>query len=272
MDFASSYAVGGSQPNGPAGAQPAAVGVVLPPPRPERMHWSTILFVAGVAVCAVALIATIAGVPGRLGYDVDGAPNRNKPTSNDPLKVQASIDGNMKWIDRNSADAPGMYLGSIKGVNRSAGAIGGMAQALMTMDAAVARIDAGLGAMGTATRDLGSEIDAMAATSGASASTMQALGSDIGFLSRQMVGLADATEQLTTKMSAIEAKAGGIAEGGTSEALKNTKDLNQSLPEGVPVPVTTEGEPYDEAIRRLATTTGGGEGASTEPATGVSLQ
>ena len=269
MDYASSYAVGGPQPQVATGMQPAAHAAVLPPPRPQRMHWSTILFTVGMAVCAIALLFTIAGVPGRLGYDVDGAPDRNKPNSNDPMKIQASIDGNMKWIDANSADAKGKYLGSIKSVNRNAAAIGGMAQALMTMDAAVARIDAGLGAMGDSTRALGSEIDAMAATSSASAGTMQSLGDDIGFLSRSMVGLADATEQLTTKMSAIEAKAAGIADGGTSAALQSTKELNQSLPEGVPVPVTDEGEPYDVAMQRLATTAGGGEGARDVAAEGA---
>jgi hypothetical protein len=86
---------------------------------------------------------------------------------------------------------------------------------------------------------------------------MQALGSDIGFLSKSMVDLAGATEQLTTRMASIEKKAGGIAANGTSAALGNAKDLNASLPQGVPVPTTTDGEPYDQAMQRMATGGGG---------------
>lgn len=273
MDYASSYAMGASR-LGDAGEPPMARAgdQVLPPPRPDRMHWSTIVFGAGMVICALAVIATIAGVPGRMGYDVDGQPNRNKPDSMDPLKVSQSIDGNMKWINESSSDAEGAYVGYIKSINRNEAAIPLMVQALASMDASVRAIDEGLAGLGEATTKMGDDIDAMAATSAASGATMQSLGDDIGFLSKSMVELASATEELTERMAAIERKAGTIASSGTSEALKNTKDLNASLPEGVPVPLTTDGEPYDVAMQRLAGVHGGGAGAAAANVDGASYQ
>lgn len=263
MDYASSYAMGTS-PLGEGGDAPSthAPAQVLPPPKPERMHWSTILFGAGMVICAVALLATIAGVPASMGYDVDAPGKRVKPTSNDPLKISQAIDSNMKWLVEHSNDKPGNYVGLIESINRNELAIGGMVQALLTMNASVQAIDQGLGELGGATATMGADIDAMAATSRASGDTMQSLGGDIGFLSRSMVDLANATEELTERMGAIEQQAGSIAASGTSAALKNTKDLNASLPEGVPVPLTDKGEPYDVALQRLQGAQGGGGAAS----------
>lgn len=268
MDFASSYALGSTTPmqRGPALAPRDASP--LPTPRPQRMHWSTLLFTTGMAICAVALLATVAGVPGKMGYDIDGAPNRNEPSSMDPLKLTQSIDGNMKWIAQQSGDGKGGYVGYIQSVNRSEAAIPAMMTALIAMDASVRAIDTGLAGMGAATTTMGDDIAAMGATSAASGETMRALGSDIGFLSRSMVELAGATEQLTARMAAIERKAAGIADGGTSEALRNTEALGASLPDGIPVPVTTDGEPYDVAMQRLATAHGGGAGAAAATAHG----
>jgi hypothetical protein len=265
VDYASSYAVGG--PPRPQGGHAAYVDAlapveVLPAPKPQRMHWTTLVFVTGLVVCAVSLVATIAGVPARLAYDIDGPPNRNKPTTSEPLAVARSIDGNMKWIAVNTSDAPGSYVGSIKSINRNEAAIGAMVGALTTMNASVQAIDAGLAGMSDATTTMGADIDAMSATSAASGATMSALGADLGYISSSMVELAGATKELTERMAQIERKAGGIAAGGTSAALENTQALNASLPEGVPVPTTTDGEPLDQAMQRLASGGGAGGGVA----------
>jgi hypothetical protein len=126
------------------------------------------------------------------------------------------------------------------------------------MDASVRAIDAGLVELGQATTAMGEDITSLTATSAASAATMDQLAGDIGFISQSMVDLAAATEQLTSQMAQIEAKAGAIADDGTAQALDTTKDLNGSLPDGVPVPSTSDGEPYDVAMQRLATAQGGG--------------
>lgn len=275
MDYASSYAMGASPLGDRGNAQAAHASVqVLPPPKPERMHWSTILFGAGTVICAIAVLATIAGVPASMGYDVDSPGKRVKPTSNDPLKISQAIDSNIKWLVEHSDDKPGNYVGLIESINRNEIAIGGMVQALMTMNASVTAIDQGLGELGGNTAAMGADVDAMAATSQASGDTMQALAGDIGFLSRSMVELANATEDLTTRMGSIEAKAGAIASGGTSAALENTKELNASLPEGVPVPLTDKGEPYDVALQRLQGAQGGGGAgaAATTSSGGASFQ
>lgn len=266
MDFGSSYAVGGPQLGHQAGASHATAGdgVTLPAPPPQRMHWSTLLFVAGMAICAIGLLATIAGVPGRLGYDVDGAPDRNKPSSNDPLKLSQSLDGNMKWIAQSSSDADGAYVGYIKSINRSEAAIPAMVQALVAMDASVRAIDAGLADVGATTTAMREDLAAMAEVSGASAGTMGSLGDDIGFLSSSMLQLADSTQELTERMAAIEQQAGSIAANGTASALKNTKDLNASLPDEVPAPITSDGRPLDQAMAALAE--GGGTAVEVAPA------
>ena len=262
MDYGSSFAIGGS-PLGHHGTTRHSVHApadVLPAPRPQRLHWSTLLFVAGMCICAIGLLATLAGVPGSMAYDVDGAPNRNKPDSSDPMAINRSLDGNMKWIDQASSSGKGGYVGYVKSVNVSEGAILPMVQALTAMDASVKSIDTGLAGMGDVTTKMGADMEAMAATSAASGATMNALGSDIGFLSTSMLELAGSTEELTKRMAKIEKLAGGIAANGTSEALKNTKALNASLPDNVPVPTTSDGEPLDVAMKRLASG-GGGAGA-----------
>jgi len=243
MDYASSYATGLSRHDGArAGADATPATGVLPPPKPNRLHWSTLFMVAGLAVCFVGLLATIAGVPASMGYDVDGAPNRNKPNSSDPLKITQSLDGNMKWIDANSSDAEGAYVGYIKSINRSEAAIPAMVSALVSMDAAVRAIDVGIGDVGATTTQMGADMQAMLTTSTASAGKMSGLGGDIGFLSRSMLSLAGSTQQLTARMKAIESKAGAIAKNGTSVARATTEELNGALPENVPTPVLSGGK------------------------------
>lgn len=262
MDYGSSFAIGGS-PLGHHDTVRHTVHApvdVRPAPKPSKIHWSTLLFIAGMCVCAVGLLATLAGVPGSMAYDIDGAPNRNKPDSNDPMAINRSLDGNMKWIDQASSSGKGGYVGYVKSVNQSEGAILPMVQALTAMNSAVTSIDTGLAGMGDVTTKMGADMEAMADTSAASGATMTALGGDIGFLSKSMLELAGSTEELTKRMAKIEKLAGGIAANGTSEALKNTKALNASLPNEVPVPTTTDGEPLDVAMKRLASG-GGADGA-----------
>lgn len=263
MEHGSSFAIGGS----PLGHHDTAWHSVhapaddpRPAPKPSRIHWSTLVFVAGMCVCAIGLLVTIAGVPARLAYDIDGAPNRNKPSSNDPMTINRSLDGNMKWIDQASSDDKGGYVGFIKSINRSEAAIPAMVQALGAMDASVVSIDSGLAGMGRVTTKMGADMTAMAGVSATSGAMMDSLGGDIGFLSRSMLELAGSTQELTRRMAKIEKLAGGIAANGTSEALRNTKALNASLPENVPVPTTTDGEPLDQAMKRLAAG-GGGDGS-----------
>lgn len=234
MDYASSYAMGITSSHG-------RTDQVLPPPKPDRLHWSNLIFGIGMVVLVLALVATIAGVPGRMGYDLDGAPNRNKPSSNDPLAISRSIDGNMKWIDANSADTPQSYVGLIKQINRNEAAIPAMAQALASMDASVRAIDSGLGQMGSTTETMGENIAAMVDTSRASGATMSGLSGDIGFLSRTMLELAGATQKLTLRMSSIERQASAIANDGTSAALKSSQSMNATLPDEIPVPSTSGG-------------------------------
>ncbi|MCW2921223.1 MAG: hypothetical protein JWL76_1097 [Thermoleophilia bacterium] len=263
MDYGSSFAIGGS-PLGHHDTTRHSVHApvdVLPAPKPQRMHWSTMVFVAGMCICAIGLLMTVAGVPGDLAYDVDGAPNRNKPTSSDPMAINRSLDGNMKWIDQSSSSEQGGYVGYIKSINRSEVVIPPMVQALAAMDSSVRALDSGLAGMGEVTTKMGADMAAMADTSSASNDTMNALGGDIGFLSKSMLELAGSTEELTKRMAKIEKLAGGIAANGTSEALKNTKALNASLPDNVPVPTTSDGEPLDQAMKRLASGGGGTEGA-----------
>lgn len=270
MDYASSYAAGGP-PLGQPGDRPldaAATGVVLPAPRPQRMHWSTLLFVAGMSICAIGLLATIAGLPAKIGYDVDGAPVRNKPGTN-PLHLTESLDGNMKWLARNSSDKEGGYVYYVKSVNRSEAAIPVMVQAIAAMDASLRKIDAGLGDLGATTVSMREQMEAMADVSESSAATMAGLGEDIGFLSGSMLELAASTEELTERMAAIEKQAAGIAANGTAAALKNTKDLNASLPDDVPAPMTTDGIPLDQAMAAAAH--GGGGAAPSAYETGDAL-
>lgn len=263
MDYASSFAVGRSALNLRDDTHaPHTRAAALPAPRPHRVHWSTIVFTAGMAICALALLLTIAGVPGALGYDVDAAPNRNKPTSADPLALTRSMEGNLSWVAQATNDEPGNYAGLITSINRHELAIGAMVGALTTMDASVKAIDAGLGSLSASTATMGTDIEGMSTTSTTTAATMTTLGGDIGFLSKSMVELADSTQQLTTRMSAIEQQAGAIASGGTSVARASAKDLNAALPQGVPAATTTDGEPYEQAIKRLAT----GGGANTDGA------
>lgn len=222
--------------------QPSAVAMVLPAPKPTRMHWSTLLLVGGMAVCCLGLFATIAGVPGRMGYDADGAPNRNKPDSSDPMKVSASLDGNMKWIDEASSERKGGYVSYIQSINESEAVIAPMVAALGQMDASVKAIDAGLGDVGATTRAMRANMAAMAEVSAASAETMEALGSDIGFLSGSMLELAGSTQELTERMARIERAAGSIATGGTAVARGHAEDLNEALPDEVPAPQLTDVE------------------------------
>lgn len=248
MNFTSSYADGAPQMHD---------GSVLPAPKPQRMHWSTLLLTGGMGLCFVALLATLAGVPASLGYDPDGPATRNKPNTSDPLKLTQSLDGNMKWIADSSGDGEGEYLGLIKSINRSEAAIPAMMAAMASMDASVKAIDAGLGGVYDTTIAMRDDMRAMAEVSGASAATMDSLGDDIGFLSASMLSLAGTTEELTSRMAGVERKASGIARNHMGTALDSARDLNATLPDDVPAPVLEGG-----GTLRLPGATGAGAGAA----------
>lgn len=211
---------------------------VLPPPKPARVHWSTIVFAAGMAICALALLATIAGVPASMSYDVNGPANRNEPTGSDPLGLSASIDGNMKWLDEQTNDRPGHYVGLINSIDANESAIAVMSNAVLAMDASVKNIDAQLAGVANVTSQMQRNMVAMAATSAVSAQRMTSLQSDIGMLSSTMAQLAASTARLTSSMSAIELAAAKIAGKRMAAALSNTQQLNRVLPDGVPAPTT----------------------------------
>lgn len=238
MQYAgSSYAVGTGRQGGMRGYDGDVVTSVLPPPPPSRVHWSTMLCAAGMAVCFVALIATVLGVPGRMGYDIDAAGTRNKPTSSDPMALTRSLDANMKWIDEHSSESKGGYVGYITSINESEAAIPKVVGRLGEMQESVDAIDASLGRVGATTAGMRRDMEAMAATSASSADAMDALGADLGFLSRSMTTLASSTLQLTHDMATIERKAAGIAANGTSVARSTAAQLNASLPNGIPDPI-----------------------------------
>lgn len=264
MDYSSSYAAGTPRPGYDTGRRSPygdAAETVLPAPPPQRMHWSTLVFLLGMTVCLAGLLATLAGAPAHMGYDGDSAGARNNPTSSDPMALTKSLDANMKWIDHASSDAKGSYVYYIKSINRSEAAIPALVQALAAMDASVRSMDAGMTQIGANAKAMRADMEAMTKVSGESAASMTALGGDIGFLSRSMLDLADSTKQLTTRMAAIEKKAGAIAAGGTATALKSTRSLNASMPSSVPAPIMSDGKPMP------APATGGGVDAPADAAT-----
>lgn len=238
-----------------------ASAAALPAPKPARVHWSTILFAVGMAICGIALLATIAGVPASMSYDANGPSNRNKPTHSDPLGLSASIDGNMKWLDEMTNDKPGHYVGLINSIDASESAIGIMAGAVLAMDESVKNIDSQLQGVANVTTQMQHDMVDMAATSALSAKRMNSLGSDIGMLSSTMAQLAASTARLTTSMSGIEKAAATIAGQRMAAALANTKALSTVLPDGIPAPTT------DIPMPAGAAGVGGGVGPAPAAAT-----
>lgn len=245
MDHARSFAAG-QPPLGhhrthagmPAGS---ADGLVLPAPRPTSLPWSTRIFIAGSIACTIALAAAVAGIPGRLAYDADGPGERVKPTSSNPLAVQAALDRNMKWIDEASSDEPDAYVGHIKSVNENELAIAATAEAIVAMEQAVRTISSGMGDVNATTEAMRASMEHMAQVSDSSAATMSQLDGDIGFLARSMQELASSTGEIVQRMSSVERQADAIAAKGTAAALATTRELNQSLPPEVPEPVYRDG-------------------------------
>jgi hypothetical protein len=239
---ASSYADGGPGAIALPGAVPAYAATSLAePPRPQKLHWATLLMVAGVALCGIATLATIAGLPASIGYDEDGAADRNKPSGSSALALTKSIDGNMKYIDQVSADTPGAYVGYIKSINRSEASIAGMTQALGTMAASVDSIDAGLTTLEATTEQMNADMSAMSGDTATAAATMQALSGGVGGLSGSMLELATATEQLTERMASIQAAAADIARNGIARSKSSTAEINAALPNGVPAATLEDG-------------------------------
>ncbi|MCW2950083.1 MAG: hypothetical protein JWN41_1096 [Thermoleophilia bacterium] len=240
----SSYADGGAYPGAAASSYGAhGATLTLPPPKPARLHWSTIVMLVGLAACGLATVAAIAGIPAHLGYDVDGAAHRNDPTHTSALGLTASLDGNMKWIDAASADTPSTYVGYIRSINRSEGSIAGMTTALAGMAASVDAIDAGLTSLSATTAQMNRDMASMSADTTAAASSMNTLAGGVGNLSASMVELSAAAVSLTQHMAAVQHDAHDIATNGIRQAKSATAELNAVLPNGIPRATEEGGQP-----------------------------
>lgn len=238
----SSYADGGGRAAGAGNAYAQApASLVLPARKPTRMHWSTLVMVAGLAVCGIATIATIAGLPAAIGYDVDGPAHRNDPTNVGVAGLSTSIDGNMKWVDEASSDSKGNYVGYIKSIDRSEESIAGMVDALAGMAASVNAIDAGLTSLASTTEQMNADMAAMNADTEGAARSMDALGTGVGGLSASMIELSTAAQQLAKRMAGLERGAGDIAKNGIVKARSATAEMNAALPNGVPAATNEDG-------------------------------
>jgi uncharacterized protein YoxC len=214
----------------------------MPVPKPARTPVSTKVFTGGMIVLFGALILSLAGVPGSIGYHGDAAGKRNKPTSSNPLAVQNSMDSNLRWMAEHSNDEPGHYVGEIKSINQSETAIPAMVEGLTAMNASVLTIDSKLREVLATTNGVSKDMGGMLGTSQHSAATMASLGSDVDQLGAAMAQLGAATQVLTESMAGIQMSAEAIAAKGTSAALKSAADMNGALPDHVPSP-PIDGQP-----------------------------
>lgn len=203
------------------------------------MQWSLFVVAFGCIVMFAGLVLAIAGVPGKLGYNINGPGARIKNTSYDPLKMSAAIDANIKLVAEGSGFEPDQLNGYFNGVSRSEDQIAPLAASALQMGGSVTKIDQGLKDVYATTSEMRANMQAMATTSAQAASTMQGLGSDVGSIADAMAQLARATQQLTTAMAGIEAKATTIATKRTSAAVKITHRMNTVLPSKVPTPQTS---------------------------------
>ncbi len=208
-------------------------------PQAPRRPWTTLVVAFGCICMFAGLVLSIAGVPGKLGYNMNGPGARIKNTSYDPLTMSRAIDANIKLVAEGSGFEPDQLNGYFLGVSKSEDQIPLLAQSALEMDSSVTKIDAGLADVYATTKTMRENMQGMAETSQTSATTMQGLAGDISGLADAMSELSAATEQLTAAMSSIERKAGNIASDGTSKALKITRRMNSSLPSSVPRPQTT---------------------------------
>lgn len=217
---------------------PWSAGIGAPAFPERRARWSTMIFGAGCAAMLISLAMVLGGVPAKLFYDADASGRVNKNTSHDMLKMSQSIDNNMKYIKENSGYGPNQYNGYLTSISHSENAVPVMAQSVTDMTVDVDKMDDSLAAVAKTTVTMQGDMQAMADVSGSSASTMSGLQGDVSGMGASMKSLFDATKNLTDKMAGIEAKAKGIADHGTSKALKGTKELNDALPDKVPAPQT----------------------------------
>jgi hypothetical protein len=197
------------------------------------------VFGIGCAAMAVSLVLVLAGVPAHLFYDMNGPGEKNRVSSHDPMKMTRSIDRNMKYIEHQMGHDKGQYNGHLDAVNTAEDAIPGMATAVDEMTASVDSIDQQLTGVANTTDQMARDMTAMAATSRHSAQTMGSLRTSVGTLSTSMGSLYTETLELTKRMGAIQLKAAAIARTRTSLALRNTRELNGVLPDGVPTPTTS---------------------------------
>lgn len=228
MQYGSSYAKGMNDTG--FSVQP------LPTPKPSKLHWSTYIFGSGMTICALALLATIAGVPASMGYDSSKPGEITKPTSSDPLALTRSMEANMGWMEVQSNADKKHYVGLIKSINDHEIAIPEMAGGLASMSASVVTIDAKLKEVLFASRKMSSDMSAIVGASSASAETMASMGKDVNSLSSVMSNLSSSTSDLDKKMGKIQGMAKDIADKRTSAALQATKSMNETLPDSVPKP------------------------------------
>lgn len=204
-----------------------------------RAPLSAIVLTVGCTAMFTALVLVIAGVPARIGYDVDGPPNRNVNHSHDMLKMSQSIDGNMKYIKQRTGHGEDEYNGLQTSINGSEDAIEPLSSGVANLTTAVKSIDSRMTSVQSTTRSMTGDMEEMATISAQSADTMDALGSNVDSIASSMGQLSTATRSLTDSMGGIERAAKKIADTHTSKALAITRDLNHVMPASVPAPQTT---------------------------------
>lgn len=238
MQYGSTYAAGAGAPYGAV----APSWEPMPAPKPARTPMATKVFTGGMVILFGALLLSLAGVPGSIGYNGDAPGKRNKPTSSNPIAVQNSMDSNLRWMAEHSNDEPGHYVGEIKSINESETAIPAMVEGLTAMNASVLTIDTKLREVLASTNGVSTDMGAMLGDSKHSAATMAGLGGDVDQLGAAMAQLGAATQVLTESMAGIQKSAEAIAAKGTAAALKSAADMNGALPDKVPA-APVDGQP-----------------------------
>lgn len=199
-----------------------------------RMHWSTWVFVAGMAAMALSLAAVALGIPAKLGYSASTGGQVDTYDGYDPMKLSASIDSNIKYLDRITGDGAGGNVSLLRTTRDNLAPVDTLAKKVAAMGADVKAIDAGLGGMLATTQALRSDMQGMLEVSRSSGATMGSLAGDVEAMSAAMSAMYAAAGKLTTAMASVEAGSKRIANSGTSTARESAAELNGLLPEEVP--------------------------------------
>jgi hypothetical protein len=223
--YASSYAVA---------AQPPA-----PPMAPPRLHWANWAAVVGAAAMFLALVAVALDLPSTVLYDESAPGKRVLYEGYDPVKANAAVDSNMRYIRAATGDAPKQYNGLLASIDESEDVMPAMGVGVGKMSANVDGIDQGLGKVLTVTRQMGVDMSVMSLTSASSARTMAEVSADMKTLGATMRDLYGESDQLERAMARIERRARGIAAARTGPAASNARELNAVLPADLPTPQTS---------------------------------